>query len=131
MTQPAAVTAWHRIVESGDTGAPLDALLSDDVVFRSPAVFTPQEGRVRAASYLRAAMTVLGPTLTYHREFVSGDSAVLEFTADLDGVQVHGIDLLRWDSSDSLVEFTVMVRPLRALNTLVELMGAELQRSAS
>lgn len=130
MNQPTPVAAWHSIVEQRD-GSGLDDLLADDVVFRSPAVFTPQLGRARATAYLRAALTVLGPSLRYHRELVTGDSAMLEFTADLDGTEVHGIDLLRWGSDDRLVEFTVMVRPLRGLNRLVELMGAELQRAGS
>ncbi|WP_374999927.1 nuclear transport factor 2 family protein [Aeromicrobium sp. CTD01-1L150] len=124
-----AVAAWHEVVATADLQR-LDALLADEVVFRSPAVHTPQEGRALTTAYLRAALVVLGPSLSYQRELVHADSAVLEFTADLEGVQVHGIDFLRWDADDLLVEFTVMVRPLKGLQTLVELMGAELQRDS-
>ena len=130
MSRPAAVDAWHAIAASQDP-AGLDALLADEAVFRSPAVFTPQEGKAITTAYLSAALVVLGPSLTYHRELVTGDSAVLEFTCELDDVQVHGIDFLRWNDDDRLVEFTVMVRPLKALNTLVQHMGAELQRAQS
>lgn len=128
MSRPPAVEAWHRIAATRDPSG-LDALLADDCVFRSPAVFAAQEGKALTTAYLRAAIVVLGPSLTYHRELVTGDSAVLEFTCELDGVQVHGIDFLRWGADDRLVEFTVMVRPLKALTTLVEHMGAELQRA--
>jgi hypothetical protein len=41
---PAALRAWRAVVESHDL-ALLDSLLADDVVFRSPAVFAPQEGK--------------------------------------------------------------------------------------
>jgi hypothetical protein len=123
---PAPVAAWHRIVDTHDpTG--LATLLADDVVFRSPAVHTPQEGRANAAAYLSAALAVLGPTIRYDRQWYTPDGAVLEFHADLDGLLVHGVDLMRFDADGRIVEFTVMVRPLRALNRLVEEMGRTLQ----
>lgn len=119
--QPPAVMAWHAVVESGDP-ALLDGLLADDVVFRSPAVFAPQEGKDVAALYLRSAMAVLGPSLRYVGEWYAPSSAVLEFEAELDGLYVHGVDMLRWNDDDQLVSFTVMVRPMRGLTKLVELM---------
>ena len=123
--QPPAVEAWHAVVESGDP-ALLDGLLADDVVFRSPAVFAPQEGRDVAALYLRSAMAVLGPSLRYVGEWYGPSSAVLEFEAELDGLYVHGVDMLRWNDDDQLVSFTVMVRPMRGLTKLVELMQRQL-----
>lgn len=123
--QPPAVKAWHAVVESGDP-ALLDDLLADDVVFRSPAVFAPQEGRDVAALYLRSAMAVLGPSLRYVGEWYAPSSAVLEFEAELDGLYVHGVDMLRWNDDDQLVSFTVMVRPMRGLTKLVELMQRQL-----
>jgi hypothetical protein len=123
--QPSAVKAWHAVVESGDP-ALLDGLLADDVVFRSPAVFAPQEGRDVAALYLRSAMAVLGPSLRYVGEWCAPSSAVLEFEAELDGLYVQGVDMLRWNDDDRLVSFTVMVRPMRGLTKLVELMQRQL-----
>ena len=123
---PEPVAAWHRIVEARDP-AGLSALLADDVVFRSPAVHAPQEGRAKATAYLSAALAVLGPTLRYEREWYSPDGAVLEFHADLDGVLVHGVDMMRFDTVGRIAEFIVMVRPMRALNRLVEEMGRALQ----
>ena len=123
--QPPAVKAWHAVVESGDP-ALLDGLLADDVVFRSPAVFAPQEGRDVAALYLRSAMAVLGPSLRYIGEWYAPSSAVLEFEAELDGLYVHGVDMLRWNDDDQLVSFTVMVRPMRGLTKLIELMQRQL-----
>ena len=53
-------------------------------------------------------------------------SAVLEFEADLDGLYVQGVDMLRWNDEGKLVSVTVMVRPLRGLQKLVELMALQL-----
>jgi hypothetical protein len=125
MSRPAPLAAWHAIAESRDP-AGLDALLADDVVFRSPAVHTPQEGKAVTTAYLSAAITVLGPTLTYLREWYADDSAVLEFRAQLDGLTVHGIDMLTWNADGRLTDFTVMVRPFKGLQKLMELMAAEL-----
>ena len=126
--QPQAVKAWHAVVESGDP-ALLDGLLADDVVFRSPAVYAPQPGKDLTTLYLRSAMAVLGPSLRYVGEWYGPSSAVLEFEAELDGMYVHGVDVLRWNDDDRLVSFTVMVRPMRSLTKLVEHMQRELMGS--
>jgi len=126
--QPPAVKAWHAVVESGDP-ALLDGVLADDVVFRSPAVFAPQPGKDLTSRYLRSAMVVLGPSLRYIGEWYGPSSAVLEFEAELDGMYVHGVDMLRWNDDDRLVSFTVMVRPMRGLTKLVELMQRQLTGS--
>ena len=128
--QPPAVKAWHAVVKSGDP-ALLDALLADDVVFRSPAVFAPQEGKDLTTLYLRGAMAVLGPSLRYVGEWYGPSSAVLEFEAELDGLYVHGVDMLRWNDDDRLTGFTVMVRPMRGLTKLIELMQSQLTGSTA
>ncbi len=123
--QPAPLHRWHAVVESKDP-ALLDDLLADEAVFRSPAVFTPQEGRALTTRYLSAALRVLGPSMRYVSQWHDQASAVLEFEAHLDGVYVQGVDILRWNAEGKLVSFTVMVRPLRGLQKLVELMAAQL-----
>ena len=123
--QPAALRAWHDIVKSKDPVG-LDALLADDVVFRSPAVFKPQEGKAITTVYLSAALAVLGPTLRYVGEWSDATSAVLEFEADLDGTVVHGVDMLRWNADKKLTGFTVLVRPMRGLEALMPRMAEQL-----
>ncbi len=123
--QPEALALWHRVAETRDPTL-LDELLDEGCVFRSPAVHTPQEGKALTTSYLSAALVVLGPSLTYRHEWWDEGSAVLEFTAELDGLTLHGIDMLRWGADGRLTEFTVMVRPFKGLSKLMELMLAEL-----
>ncbi|MFZ0049886.1 MAG: nuclear transport factor 2 family protein [Streptosporangiaceae bacterium] len=123
--QPAALRAWHAVAASRNP-ALLDDLLADEVEFRSPAVFAPQQGKALTTMYLSGALVVLGPTLRYVGEWHDDASAVLEFEADLDGTYVQGIDMLRWNADGKLVSFTVMVRPLRGLEKLTELMARQL-----
>ena len=123
--QPAALRRWHAVVTSRDP-ALLEDLLAEEAVFRSPAVFAPQEGKALTTSYLSAAVKVLGPSLRYVSHWHDHASAVLEFEADLDGLYVQGVDMLRWNDEGKLVSVTVMVRPLRGLQKLVELMALQL-----
>ncbi len=122
---PAPVAAWHAIARTRDPAGLAD-LLADDVVFRSPAVHGDQQGKELTTAYLSAAVVVLGPTLTYRRQWYAESNAVLEFEAELDGLKLHGIDLLQWNDAGKLIEFTVMVRPIRGLEKLIEKMAAQL-----
>ena len=128
MTMPAALLAWHQFVRSRDTAA-LAALLDDDVVFHSPVVHTPQRGKAVTLKYLIGAMQVLGTAqFRYLREIAGERDAVLEFSSEIDGVQVNGVDLIRWNDAGRIVDFKVMVRPLKAVNMLHQKMGEMLQR---
>ena len=127
MDSAAALARWHAVVEHRDA-AGLRALVAEDAVFRSPAVHTPQEGRDTVVAYLAAAFPVLGPSLAYEREWLADDSAVLQFRTTVGGLDVSGVDIITWDESGQIVDFTVMVRPAKALHAVIEHMGAELLR---
>jgi hypothetical protein len=107
-----ALAHWHRVLETRDPSLLAD-LLADDVVFHSPAVYAPQEGKEITTAYLTAALRVLGPSVRYTAEWSDDSGAVLEFEAKLDDKLVHGVDILRWGVDDRLTSFTVMVRPSR------------------
>lgn len=127
MTRLDTMAVWHDLVRrrSGDG---LDALLSDDVVFHSPVVHTPQVGKPLTTMYLTAALHVLAnDTFRYVREVVGPRDAALEFQAEIDGIIVNGVDLIRWDDAGRIVDFKVMVRPLKAVNLLHAQMRAMLE----
>ena len=127
--RPAVVEAWHRVVEHRDLAA-LDALVADDAVFSSPAVFTPQEGKPKVLAYLGAALNVFdGTGFRYVEEWYGDHSAVLEFATELDGIHVNGIDLIHWNDRDQITSFKVMVRPVKGLQALIPLMAAQLSQS--
>ncbi|MGH6786005.1 MAG: nuclear transport factor 2 family protein [Novosphingobium sp.] len=130
MTTHPGLAAWHAYMASGGNRELLADLLADDAVFHSPVVHTPQVGKAKVMGYLLAAAQVLGnESFAYVRELVDGDEACLEFTAELDGIHVNGIDLIRFDADGKIIDFKVMVRPLKAVNKLWELMAAQLQAS--
>lgn len=121
------VETWHRLVREHDA-AGLHALLAEDAVFHSPVVHTPQRGRKLAAGYLGAAFQVFSnPTFRYVREIIGASDAMLEFETEIDGILVNGVDLLKWNGSGQIVEFKVMIRPLKAINLIHQRMAAMLE----
>jgi hypothetical protein len=128
--KPPLIERWHRLVASRDASG-LDDLLADDVTFESPIVFKPQLGRALAGGYLRAALKVLdNGHFRYVHEWYGERSAVLEFETVIDGIKVEGVDLIHWNAADRIVRFKVMVRPLKAINLLHQVMARELQAAA-
>lgn len=123
------IRSWHAYV-AAPTREALDALLADHVVFQSPAMHTPQEGKAVTMKYLAAATAVLGgPAFRYVGEWRGERSAVLEFESALDGgIQVNGVDMVEWDESGRITRFKVMIRPLKALNAVMSAMGAALMK---
>ncbi|MXO75431.1 nuclear transport factor 2 family protein [Altererythrobacter aerius] len=120
---------WHRALGDGSTTEALAAIIRADAVFHSPVVYTPQEGRDIVVSYLAAAGKVLNTeAFRYVREFSEGNQALLEFVTELDGIRINGIDLITFDDDGMIADFKVMVRPLKAINKVWELMGAQLAR---
>jgi hypothetical protein len=118
---------WHRLVDARDASG-LDALLADEAVFHSPVVHTPQRGRELVAAYLGAAFQVFGdPSFRYVREIVGPAEAALEFEVEIDGLSVNGVDLIRWNEAGRIVEFKVLVRPLKAIQLVHQRMAAMLE----
>ncbi len=121
---------WHRAIEEKDVGA-LDLLIADDCVFHSPVVHTPQRGKALTKMYLSAAFMVLAnDTFTYVREVVGESDAVLEFTVEVQGIHVNGVDMIRWNADGQIVDFKVMLRPMKAINLLNGLMRQMLQQTS-
>ena len=120
---------WHEVVGSGSSPDALTAIIREDAVFHSPVVHTPQEGRPIVVAYLSAAgMTLGNNSFEYLREVVDGDTAMLEFATEMDGIHVNGVDIITFDDDGMIKDFKVMVRPLKAVNKVWEMMGAQLER---
>ncbi len=123
--RPGVVGRWHDVVGSRDPGK-LDALLAEDVVFLSPVVHTPQRGKAITTKYLGAALAVLGADFHYVEEWAGSSSAVLEFVAVIDGIEVNGVDIIGWNAEGRIDQFKVMVRPLKAIELVRQRMAAAL-----
>jgi len=121
---------WHAYMEGGSDSALLADLLADDAVFHSPVVHTPQAGKPVVMAYLVAASHVLGnDTFHYVRELVDGNEMMLEFVTELDGITINGVDIIRWNDDGKISDFKVMVRPLKAINKVWEMMAAQLEKA--
>lgn len=113
----------------GDT-AGLRELLAEDAVFHSPLVHTPQKGRKLASWYLAAAFKVFfNETFRYVREVSDSNNAVLEFEVEIDGIVVNGVDMITWNQDNKIVNFKVMLRPLKAINLIHHKMAQMLEAS--
>jgi hypothetical protein len=139
------VERWHEHM-AGRLPGGLDAILHPDVVFLSPIVFTPQQGRDITKLYLTAAGGTLGgdaPSSTdgtpaeshggfrYTKKIAAGHSAMLEFETQIDGKYVNGVDIITCDDDGMIVEFKVMIRPLQAINLVHAQMKAMLEKLSS
>lgn len=126
----AGVAAWHDYMHGGSDPEKLRAMLADNAVFHSPVVHTPQQGANKVFAYLHAAAHVLGnDSFHYVREIIDGDTAMLEFALELDGIQVNGVDIIRWNGAGHIEDFKVMVRPMKAMNKVWEKMGEMLAKA--
>jgi SnoaL-like domain len=128
MMSKTALDLWHDYFKSHDL-ADLDALLADDAVFESPVVHTPQVGKAITFKYLASAAKVLGGEgFRYTGEWHAENSAILEFENVIDGIKINGIDMIWWNDNQKITRFKVMVRPLKAVNMLHQMMGAQLAK---
>ena len=122
------IEAWHKLVEARDA-AGLDNILAENVVFHSPVVHTPQEGKSMTKLYLTAALYVFNnDSFKYLREVVSGNNAFLEFSTVIEGITVNGVDMITWSTDGRITDFIVMIRPLKAINLIHRMMGEMLQK---
>lgn len=123
----ATLSLWHDLVKTRNAKG-LDMLLADNVVFHSPVVHAPQVGKAITIQYLAAAFHVFfNESFKYVREVTGPADAVLEFEVEIDGIIVNGVDMLKWDAEGRIVEFKVLIRPLKAINLIHQKMGAMLQ----
>lgn len=117
------LTKWHSIVTSKNTVGLLE-ILAEDVVFHSPVVHSPQKGKKMAYLYLSAALQVfLSGAFEYKREVVNDTETFLEFEAVIDGITINGIDMITWNKEGKIVDFKVMIRPLKGINLIHQKMG--------
>jgi hypothetical protein len=116
------LAGWHAFVASGNPDL-LRPLLSEHIVFRSPFVQSPIPGRTAALLVLTTVVQIF-ENFRYHREFVAGShDAALEFSANIGKWQLKGIDLIKFNDTGEMIEFEVMIRPIKALQALGDEMG--------
>ena len=99
------------------------ALLANDVVFRSPVVFKPYQGRHAVAQILHAVFHVLDEWRCVRAIGAPGaPDHALVFQAHIGDRQIEGCDFLHLDDDGKIDEFYVMVRPLSGALALADAM---------
>jgi limonene-1,2-epoxide hydrolase len=120
------VHPFRRAIEARDLDAAV-ALMSEDVVFRSPAVFKPYQGPEAVRRLLEAVMAVF-EDFRYVREIGADDARdhALVFETRVGDKQIEGCDFIQLDDDGRIAEFTVMVRPMSGMLALAEAMKVQL-----
>lgn len=117
---------WHTMIQNKQVDQ-VSTLLADNVTLFSPVIHTPIEGKKMVSMYLTAAFhTFLNGTFNYDREFSTDHAAVLEFSLNINGIDINGIDMISWNEEGKITEFKVMIRPYKALNMINDQMTAML-----
>ena len=118
---------WEAVIKIQDLGQ-LNDLLADDVTFFSPVVHTPQQGKFLTGLYLLGAGEVLKDGFIYKKKIINGLHGVLEFECKIDEIIVNGVDVIELNENGKIVNFKVMVRPLKAIHKVHEMMGKMLEK---
>ena len=121
--------AFRAAAESKDFSA-IDDLFSEDVVFRSPVVYKPYEGRDTLLVILGAVVQVF-EDFRYVEQVENGDTAMLMFEAKVGEKSLQGIDILRFAEDGTVRELTVMVRPMSGMHALAERMRELLEAAGA
>ena len=123
-TTKLAVQRWHTMLQNHDMSI-LSELLADDVVFRSPVAYQPYAGK-QVVFFILTNVIQVFENFTYHRELYTedGENVVLEFSANVSGKSLKGIDMVRFNAQGKIIDFEVMIRPMSGLAALAEKMGA-------
>jgi SnoaL-like domain len=117
--------AFRSAAEAKDFSA-IDELFTEDVVFNSPVVFKPYEGREALAMILSAVMRVF-EDFRYVDQVENDDVAMLLFKARIGERELDGLDILRFGDDGRASELTVMVRPMSGMHALAEAMQRQLE----
>lgn len=119
--------AIEAALDGGDI-EPLGQVLAPDVVFRSPVVHKPYEGREAAMTLLRAVVQVF-EDFRYVAETAGNGLHCYVFEARVGDRLLQGVDLVRYDTVGLVTELTVMVRPASGLTALGDAMREKLSQS--
>ncbi len=95
------------------------APFSETAVLHSPITFKPFEGREAIRALLGILLEVFQDfEYTDELEGVDGTKALV-FRARVGERSLQGLDLIRFDESGRIVDFTVMIRPRSAIEALL------------
>lgn len=127
MSQARKSDRFRQAAEAKDFESGQD-LFTEGVVFRSPFVHTPYEGR-DALMFLLSNVAQVFEDFRYIHQVETGDTAVLMFEARVGERELQGVDILEYGADGRIEAMTVMVRPMSGLQALGEAMGKRLEQA--
>ena len=101
----------------------LPSIIAADAVFRSPVGLKPYRGRDLVCLLLSTAAGVF-EDFKYHRKFLDGENAALEFSAHISDIKLKAVHLIRFNAAGEFVEIEKLVRPAEAVKALGDAMAA-------
>ena len=116
------IDALRQAIERKDR-ARYTALLAEDIRFFTPIEAAPVVGREAVGLVLSVVFEIF-QDFRYIGQAHGDGLDVLVFHASVGDVAVEGIDLIRLDADGLVREFTVMMRPLTALEAMSREMAA-------
>ncbi|MGZ6030108.1 MAG: nuclear transport factor 2 family protein [Myxococcaceae bacterium] len=116
---------FRAAAESKDFSA-IDELFAEDVVFRSPVVFKPYEGR-DAVALLLGAVSQVFEDFRYTDQVETGDAAALAFSAKVGERELDGIDFLHFAEDGRINRMEVFIRPMSGMHALADGMKQKLE----
>ncbi len=99
---------------------------ADDMRLYVPVYEEPFIGKQAACQILPVVFSVF-ENFHYLDVFVGQQTHALVFRAEVGGIPLEGVDYLRTDENGLVTEFSVTMRPLKAITTLVKEIGAKMQ----
>lgn len=118
------LAAIRRLFEGKDESA-LAGRLRPDVVLKPPTYWKAWTGERYVSRLLVYAARNL-EHLHYSRQLSDGEVHGLYFEADVGGLNMAGIDLVRLDAAGLICEFEIIARPPNAVQALSQRMGASI-----
>jgi SnoaL-like domain len=109
---PAARATLERylaMVASGDF-ADLDSIIAAEAVYHSPVEWHPYPGHDLVCLLVRTAAGVF-EGFRYERQMADGDSAMLEFFAFVDNIQMKGAHFIRFNADGEILDIDLIARP--------------------
>ncbi len=116
---------YHAAVLAKDADAIL-ACMADAIRMHSPTKMTPFEGKQIVRFLFGHLMEVL-EDFQFATIVEQGDTAVMFFNCTIGGKPAEGCDVLAFSDDGLIADFKVLIRPLRSLERLNEIMGERLK----
>ena len=119
-----SLAEWHAMIAVSDFHG-LPSIIAADAVFRSPVGLKPYLGRELVCLMLSTAAGIF-EDFKYHREFLDGESAALEFSAHIGDIELKAVHLIRFNAAGEFVEIEKLVRPMEGAKALGNSMGSSI-----